>query len=56
MSNFTTSQKSKQSEENEIRTLVKPPPDIGSEKKNKNRFINGLKDYLSDKSGQLIFD
>ena len=52
MSNFTTSQKSKVSE-NEIKTLVKPPAD---DKKNKCRFIKGLKEYISDKSGQLIFD
>jgi hypothetical protein len=52
MSNFTTSQKSKVSE-NEIKALVKTPIE---DKKNKGRFIKGLKDYISDKSGQLIFD
>ena len=57
MSNFTTSHKSKVSE-NEIEQLVRQDlaQDPPNEKKNKNKFIKSLKDYICKKSGDLIYN
>lgn len=32
-----------------------PPPKDPNEKKNKNRFVNLLKSYIDQKSGELIY-